>query len=134
MKEIPTIVINEDPTQLEESKINNPPNVQLSPVSADEKKSIIDKPENDLERKKERIKMLERKSHVQKGINELTKKVDTIRLITNKLNDYYENNLKYNSVAEMANSIKDLYHKLESRAPILELKKVQSRLRKYNFR
>lgn len=53
-----------------------------------------------------------------------------MKLTLSKLDTYYENNLKFNSVSQMAQIIKDLDHKLEGKANMLELKKIMPRLRK----
>ena len=63
----------------------------------------------------------------------MNKKIDTMKQVLNKLETYYENNLKFNSVAQMAWMIKEIDSKLEGKANALELKKIMPRLRKINY-
>ena len=61
-------------------------------------------------------------------MNDLVKKFETLRITVMKLNEYYDNNLKYHSVNQMANQLRDLETKLEGKANSLELKKIIPRI------
>jgi hypothetical protein len=61
-------------------------------------------------------------------MNELIKKIETMRITVMKLNEYYDNNLKFHSVSQMAGTLKEMESKLEGKANGLELKKIVPRI------
>jgi hypothetical protein len=61
-------------------------------------------------------------------MNDLLKKIEAIRISTLKINEYYENNLKFNSVSFMATQIKALEEKVDGKANMLEIKKLAPRV------
>jgi hypothetical protein len=61
-------------------------------------------------------------------MNELIKKIETMRITVMKLNEYYDNNLKFHSVSQMAGALKEMESKLEGKANGLDLKKIVPRI------
>ena len=74
---------------------------------------------------------MERANNTVKALNDLNKKYDTLNVVLVKLNEYYEGNLKLNSVNQMAHAIKAFEEKLEGKANTLDVKKLIPRIRKY---
>ena len=77
--------------------------------------------------------MLERAKDTQKQINDLDKKLESMLLKVNKLNEYYDhNNLKHNSVQQIATLVSQFEKQLEGKANSLDFKKLVPRIRKNN--
>lgn len=49
------------------------------------------------------LKFLERANNTQKAINDMQKRIELLSNVVNKLNDYYDANLRFNSVQQIAN-------------------------------
>ena len=64
-------------------------------------------------------------------MNEMQRKHDILTKTVAKLNDYYEANLKYNSVHDMAQQVKDFAKQLEGKANSLDVKKLIPRISKF---
>lgn len=62
-------------------------------------------------------------------MNELNNRIDNLHKIVSKLNEYYEtNHLKSFSVEDIANRLDQAVRSIEAKAPILDVKKIVSRL------
>lgn len=69
-------------------------------------------------------------------LNEMNKTVDNMKETLAKLNEYYDANLRFNSVQQMAKTINELEAKLERKANSVDVKKFIPRISKtakFNF-
>lgn len=67
-------------------------------------------------------------------IKELVERLGQSERIVNKINDYYETNLRVISVRGLGEQIREMEKQLESKAHLLEVKKLISSIRKQILR